>query len=175
MWPDRVHLWLISPLRETIMHQLFVFLAVAGFACAAYGTRLVFFALLSVGGLAELGATTAAWLIPLLATVFSCGLGRLVQSRQIDPWAHARKTSINATLAVLYFPVSVIAFLVGENQSPPPVDRISIELDRETAKIIDDRLTAFGMPPLDPPRSFPPIFYPHPHPLDCSPQGRMRA
>jgi len=149
-WPDHMHAWLANPLREPQLYQLFFFLALAGFGCSAYGTRLVFFGALSVGGLAELGAATAAWIIPLSATVLSCVIGRLVQSRQSDPWDHARKTFLNAALAIMYLPLSVIALVAGERQETPAA-RVTVEFDWETKRYIDKRLTAMGMPSLDRP------------------------
>ena len=152
-WSDKLRDWIVDPARHEALHGLFFMLALFGVVFAAYGTRLAFSAMIGVGGLVEIGSTTAAWVVPSLALVSSVLVGRVLQLRQPDPWASATEPCIQLLVAWLYFPLAVVAVIVGErnrSENPQPVE---LELSRETRRYIDKRLTAFGMKSLNPPVS----------------------
>ena len=157
-WSNNLRDWIVDPARHEALHGLFFMLALSGVAFAAFGTRLAFSAMIGVGGLVEIGSTTAAWVVPSLALVSSVLVGRVLQLRQPDPWASATKPCIQLLVAWLYFPLAVVALIVGERNRSDWPQPVELELSRETRDYIDKRLTAFGMPSLNPPVSgFPPI------------------
>jgi hypothetical protein len=150
-WTNGLREWIIQPARHEALYSLFFMLALFGVAFAAHGTRLAFSAMIGVGGLVEMGSTMAAWLVPLVALASSVGVRRIRQLRQPYPWRFATQPCVQLLVAWLYFPLAVVAVVAGEarrSEGPQPVE---IELSRDTKSFIDERLTALGMPSLDPP------------------------
>lgn len=157
-WSSNLRAWIVEPARHQALYGLWFMLALFGVAFAAYGTRLAFSAMIGFGGLVEMGATTAAWVVPSLALVSAVLVGRALQLRQPDPWSNATKPCIKLLVAWLYFPLAVVALVVGERKWSDQPHPVELELSRETRDYIDKRLTAFGMPSLNPPvAGFPPI------------------
>lgn len=149
-WIGGVQSWVVDPSRSLLLHEIFLTLAFFGIAFAAYGTRLAFFAMLGVGGLVETGSTTAAWLVPLLALVGSVLAGRLIESFQRREHEHGTMTFLRLVLALLYFPLALLALVVGPRKYRPEPQSVELELSRQTQRFIDKRLTAFGMASLIP-------------------------
>jgi hypothetical protein len=146
-WTDGIRNWIVDPARSALLHPLFFAIALIGVVFAAYGTRLAFCAMLGIGGLVELGSTTAAWLVPLLALIGSVLVGRIIES--LRHTEHGIMTCFHLMLA-FFFPAEVVyALIVGERQRSAP-QPVKFELSSETRRYIDQRLKAFGMPSLIP-------------------------
>jgi hypothetical protein len=117
-WFNGVHTWMNTPVRHDGLHFAFSMLAFVGIAFASVGTRLMFVAVLSIGGLVEVGATSAAWVIPLLAVITAVGVGRLLRIGKSDPWDAVQGTCLHLMLGLIYAPLLVVSVLVGERAKP---------------------------------------------------------
>jgi hypothetical protein len=150
-WVVPVQDWLFDPVHVQVTTLTFQTFACLGVALAAFGTRPPFFAIVGVGGLREIGATTSAWLIPVLAYVVTCVAGR-VQERRLPEygWIHAQLTTLRLGLAFLHLPLSALALFIGEKNRAGP-QTVEIELTHRAQRALDERLSAFGMPSLNPP------------------------
>jgi hypothetical protein len=72
--------------------------------------------MIGVGGLVEMGSTTAAWLVPLIALSSSVGVRRITQLRQPYPWRFATQPCVKLLVAWLYFPLAVEAVIAERHE-----------------------------------------------------------
>jgi hypothetical protein len=147
-WFNGVHMWMNTPARRDELHFIFLVLVLGGIACTAVGTRSAFVAMFSIGGLVEVGATTAAWVAPLLALIAAVTVSRLLRIGKPDPWDTVQTLGVPWMLSFAYLPMLVVSVLVGERDGREPAKPVVLELSRDTVRVIDERLRAFGMPSL---------------------------
>ncbi|MEC4836861.1 hypothetical protein R2362_20205 [Mycobacteroides chelonae] len=158
-WIDAAHQWIASPARNDATYYLFALMVAVGVAFAAYGTRAAFSALVGIGGLLEIGATTSAWLMPLAAVLFVAVFTRVLPPDGYSGWLYAEQVCLMLITAVLYFPLALLALVIGEPK-PEPRQSMDLEIPLRTREFIDERLKAFGMQ-LHKPRRIPTIEVDH--------------
>ncbi|SKI78879.1 Uncharacterised protein [Mycobacteroides abscessus subsp. massiliense] len=158
-WIDIARQWITSPERADATYFLFSLMVVLGVAFAAYGTRAAFSALVGIGGLIEVGATTSAWLIPLAALLFVAIFTRLLPPDGFSGWLYAEQVCLMLIAALIYFVLALFALVIGEPK-PEPRQSIDLEIPSRTKRFIDERLEAFGMQ-LHRPRRLPTIEVDH--------------
>lgn len=150
-WVEPTRAWLTASTHAGMVHFVCWVCATAGVALAAVGPRPPFFAWLGIAGLVEIGATSDAWHWPLAAIVLTSVIGRLRERRAFgNRWQHAGLTVSYLGLALFYLPIMAITIFMGQRERPSSA-KVKVELTSDGLQALDERLTAFGMPPLVPP------------------------
>lgn len=155
-WLNTVHHWIADPSRIEATQTLFLLLAALGTVFASY-SRASFAAMVGVTGLVETGATTQAWLVPVSILAAMVVTGRFARRWSDDLWEKAGWTCFWMLVALAYWFMTLGTFVFGEQRTRKHPQSVKIELSWETRSYIDKRLTAFGMPDLNPPVIIPPI------------------
>ncbi|MBE5471734.1 hypothetical protein [Mycobacteroides abscessus] len=150
-WVEPTRAWLTASAHEGMVHFVCWVCATAGVALAAVSPRPPSFAWLGIGGLVEIGATSDAWLWPLAAFGLTSVIGRLRERRVFgNRWQHAGLTVSYLGLALFYLPIMAITIFMGQ-RGRPSAAKVKVELTADGLQALDERLSAFGMPPLVPP------------------------
>lgn len=150
-WVEPTRAWLTASAHEDMVHFVCWVCATAGVALAAVGPRPPFFAWLGIAGLVEIGATSDAWHWPLAAFGLTSVIGRLRERRAFgNRWQHAGLTVSYFGLALFYLPLMAITIFMGQRERPSAA-KVKVELTADGMQALDERLSAFGMPPLVPP------------------------
>lgn len=137
------HHWLTEPTRLKPIWGLFVLVTLCGVLFTKYGDhRSGFFGLVGFAGLVEIGATTAAWLTPLVALIVAAFVGRWTTD---DRGEHLGLTFAYLGLALVH-PLNVFAPMFTGEKSWQRPQVVRIELSRQAQKDLDERLRAWGMP-----------------------------